>query len=79
MHFVGTVIIILGAVAILYGGVWMLVEQFRSGLLWFLGCMFIPFVSLIWLITHCDEGKEPFAIGTVGAIATFAGAAIYHI
>lgn len=74
MELVGNLLIIVGIIAILIGGVWFLIEEFRSGILWLLACIFIPFVSLLWLVTHWEEGKRPFVISTLGAICCIIGA-----
>jgi FtsH-binding integral membrane protein len=73
MEILGNIIMVVGIIAILIGGIWTLLEQFRSGILWLLACIFIPFVGLIWLATHWEEGKRPFALALVGALVTFGG------
>lgn len=54
-------------------GLWMLVLQFQTSILWGLGCLVIPFVSLIWLIMYWDAGKKPFLISLVGVLLTIGG------
>jgi hypothetical protein len=56
-----------GTVLMLIGGGWMIFEAFLSGILWGLAYLFIPFASLIWLITHWEEGSRPFLIYLAGA------------
>lgn len=59
----------------------LLVRIFKvSGPLWGLGSIFVPFVSLVWLVMNWEEGKDPFlkslggvAIAVVGGV----GAAMF--
>lgn len=60
------VLVILGAIIALVGSIWMLVEQFKTGILWGLACLFIPIVSLIWLIMHWEDGAKPFLVAVGG-------------
>jgi len=70
MELLGTALTVIGGIIMFIGGIWMLIEQFRSGILWGLACMFIPFVALIWLILHWQEGRRPFAT-SLGGMAVF--------
>jgi len=49
---------ILGAV----GGIRLLIVMFQESILWGIGSMILPFVSLIFVITHWEESKKPFLI-----------------
>jgi len=44
-----------------------LVEAFRTSILWGLGCLVIPLLSLIFVIMHWQETKKGFLINVVGA------------
>ncbi len=41
-------------------GIWFLVVAFKESVLWGLGCLLVPFVSLIFLIIHWQDAKRPF-------------------
>lgn len=71
-------IVIVGIIIGIIGGIWMLIEQFKTGILWGLGCLFLPFVSLIWLILHWEEGAKPFAITLAGAVLIVVGSMLAH-
>ncbi|MBI1785514.1 hypothetical protein HYR69_10255 [Candidatus Sumerlaeota bacterium] len=73
MEIVGGILAIAGLLAAVVGGLWMMVEAFKTSVLWGLAYIFIPFASLIWLVTHWEEGKRPFLIGLAGGILIFCG------
>ena len=50
------------------GGIWVLIEAFKESILWGLGCIFIPLVSLIFVIMHWDKAGKPFLIQLVGIV-----------
>jgi hypothetical protein len=60
-------ILILGSIVMLVGGVMFLIAAFSESVLWGLGCMFVPFVSLFFLILHWPEAKKGFFIQLAGA------------
>ena len=51
-----------------------LIQAFRTSLLWGLGCIFVPLVSLFFVVCHWSEVKKPFLVnlGTIGAFLAFA-------
>lgn len=59
---------ILGLVIAIVGGVWILVLAFQKNIWWGLGCLFVPFVSLIFAIMHWDIAAKPFLISLGGGI-----------
>lgn len=72
----GTLLVVLGGIVMLVGGIWLLVEAFKESILWGLGSLFIPFVSLVFVIMHWDVSKTPFLIWIGGLVLTIAGAVI---
>jgi hypothetical protein len=52
-------------------GVWLLVAAFQESLWWGFGCLFIPFVQLVFLFAHWDRAKAPFLLGLVGGGIVF--------
>ena len=67
IQFVGVGIFILG-------GIFFLIEAFKTSLLWGLGCLFFTPVSLFYLFCHWGNAKKPFLIQIVGFVILFAGA-----
>lgn len=52
-------------------GIWLLVAAFQESLWWGFGCLFLPFVQLIFLFAHWDRAKSPFLLGLVGSLIVF--------
>ncbi len=63
--------IIVGAVLMLIGGLWLIIEAFKESILWGLGCIFIPIAGLIFVLMHWDKAGKPFLIQVAG-VALFA-------
>lgn len=53
------------------GGIMILVEAFRTSVGWGLACLFIPFVSLFFIVTHWQQCKKPFFLNLAGAGLVF--------
>ncbi len=65
--------ILLGLAIAFVGGIMFLVAAFRTSILWGLGVLFIPFISLFFLIFHWQEAKKSFFIQVFGvALLVFA-------
>ncbi len=73
MELVGILLIVAGGLVMIVGGLWFLVVTFEEGVGWGLACMFIPFVSLIFLILHWDRAGKPFLVQLAGAVPLFIG------
>lgn len=73
---VAALLIILGFIVAAVGGIWLLVVTFQESILWGIGALLVPLVSLIFVITHWEESKKPFLINVAGLILVILGAAI---
>jgi hypothetical protein len=67
------VLSVVGTFIALIGGIWIAVLAFQESVLWGLGCLFIPFVSLIFVILHWDTAWKPFLIALAGVALTMLG------
>jgi len=84
MEILGGALILIGSIISLVFGIIILIKAFQTSVLWGLGYIFIPFVSLIFIIMHWEETKSPFLksliaipliiIGSILAPAALAGA-----
>jgi hypothetical protein len=74
----GTILLIIGGIGMLVGGIGMLMAGFRESVLWGLGMLIIPVVSLIFVITHWEDAKKPFIIQIVGWLLFAAGMGLNH-
>lgn len=63
MEIIGITLIVIGGLIGLVFGVLLIIAAFKESILWGLGYLFVPFVSLIFVIVHWDEAKAPFLKG----------------
>src|SRR6185369_7182655 len=63
----------IGAVLMIGGGIGILIAAFNESVIWGLGCLVVPIVSLIFVITHWAEAKNPFAYNLLGLAMVFVG------
>ncbi len=64
---------VIGIIVFAVGGFWYLIVTFRVGVLWGLSCLFLPFVSLIFLFAHWKVASKPFFVSILGMAVTFSG------
>jgi hypothetical protein len=72
----GIALMVIGGIVALVGGIGILIAAFREGIVWGLGCLVVPLVSLIFVVTHWQETKKPFLLNLAGAIVMVVGAVI---
>jgi len=60
MDIVAICLILAGLVLFVVGGFLFLVAAFRESVLWGLACLFVPIVSLFFLIVHWPVARKPF-------------------
>lgn len=60
MEIVGLILMIIGTLIALVYSIQLLIMAFRESILWGLGYILVPFVSLIFLIMFWSETKSPF-------------------
>lgn len=60
--------------ATLVGGIWIVVLAFKKSVLWGIGSLIVPFVSLIFVIMNWQETKKPFLIQIAGVVLLVVGA-----
>ena len=60
MSAIGLVLAGIGGIVMFVFGVILLVKAFQTSVLWGLGYVFVPFVSLIFVVLHWQETKKPF-------------------
>ncbi len=70
----GMAIYWLGAIVALVGVIWMIINAFKTSILWGLGSLFIPFVVLIFAAMHWAQNKQPFLIWLGGVVIAIVGA-----
>ena len=70
----GSVAVWAGCLLALVGAVTFIIGAFRESILWGLGVLFVPFVSLIYLILCWPTAKRPFFWQLTGIALVILGA-----
>jgi hypothetical protein len=73
MAALGTVLMVIGIIIAVIGGMWILVLAFQESVAWGLGCLLVPFVSLIFVIMYWDSAAKAFGLNVLGVILAVAG------
>lgn len=73
MGAIGLVLAGIGGIVMLVFGVILLVKAFQTSVLWGLGYVFVPFVSLVFVIMHWQETKKPFLYLLAGSAVMVVG------
>ena len=64
---------LVGGVMTTIGSIWFLIVAFKENIFWGLGCIFLPFVSLIFLCMNWYRAREPFMLQFTGFIIFYLG------
>lgn len=75
LHYLATLAAILGLLAMVLGGLWLLGQAFSINTLWGLGCMLIPPVAVAFVLTHWRQARDPLLLVLLG-LAALVGAAV---
>lgn len=64
----------LGLGIALLGAIWFLIVAFSESILWGLVCLLVTPASLLFLVMHWNEAKNPFFVQLAGIGLAFLGA-----
>ena len=71
----------LGMGVSIIGGIWFVIVAFTESILWGLGCLLLAPISLVFLIMHWQQAKNPFFVQLSGLgliiVATMLGGGIH--
>lgn len=73
MDILGFALLAIGWLIMLVFGIILIVRAFQTSVLWGLGYLFVPFVSLIFIIMHWNVAKSPFLKMLIGLPFVIAG------
>ena len=73
MAIIGGILTAIGTILILIYGIIILIIASQKSILWGLGCLFVPFCSLVFVIMHWDDCKKPFLKMLVGIVLNAVG------
>jgi hypothetical protein len=71
LSLIATLLVLAGFLLLIVGGIAFLIAAFRESVLWGLGVLFLPLVSLFFLIVHWDRAKDSFFLQLYGFGAIF--------
>ena len=63
---------LIGVLLALIGNLWIVVLAFRAGLLWGLGCLFVPPVGLVYCALNFRKTWKPLVVAIIGLVMFFA-------
>jgi hypothetical protein len=66
----------MGLIIAVGGSIWFLIVAFQESVLWGLGCLLVPLVSLFFLFAHWDEAAKPFGVSLGGTVLMILGGAL---
>jgi hypothetical protein len=76
MSVIGMVLLAIGGMAALITGIMILVEAFKESVLWGLGALFVPFVILIFVITHWAQTGKLFLYNVAATVVLVVGSVL---
>jgi hypothetical protein len=53
------------------GGLWIIVLAWQKGVLWGLGCLFLPFLQLVYVALNWKQARSAFFLLLAGIVAFF--------
>ncbi len=73
MSIIGGLLIAVGAIIMAIFSIIIYIKAFKESIWWGLGSLFVPFVSLVFVIMNWQMCKKPFLIMIGGALILGAG------
>ncbi|MEZ5329698.1 MAG: hypothetical protein R3F19_32015 [Verrucomicrobiales bacterium] len=70
LSIIGGILAGIGGLIMLIFGIIILIKAFQESVLWGLGSIFVPFVSLVFVIKFWDRCKKPF-LYSLGGLAIY--------
>ena len=58
----------IGIFIVIIGGIGLLIAAFKTSIIWGLACLLVSPVSIIYLILHWSEAKNPFFLQLAGLV-----------
>jgi hypothetical protein len=73
IHTLGAIAVWAGLILMLVGGLFFIISAFQESILWGLGVLFLPFVSLVFLVLAWPRAKGPFFLQLYGIVIVLIG------
>ena len=68
MEIIGMILMAIGGIIAIVGSIWFYIVAFSESIWWGLGCLIVPFVSLIFLIMYISDAGKPFLVSLGGGV-----------
>ena len=76
MEAIALVLLIVGFLVMGITGIVLLTKAFQTSIMWGLGYIFVPFVSLIFVFMYWNDTKKPFLYMLGGLVVFIVGMAL---
>lgn len=76
MGILGMLLLGLGGLIAFVGSIMILIEAFKTSILWGLGSIFIPFVGLVFVAMHWQRASRGFMIWAAGFVLILIGSVL---
>lgn len=73
MEALGMGLFVIGLIISFIGGIWLLMVAFQESVLWGLGCLLVPLVSLFFVVIHWDKAAKPFLVSLAALVPMVGG------
>jgi hypothetical protein len=73
----GLILLCVGFVIMIVGFIWIVVNAFKTSVLWGLGALFVPLVAQIFAIMNWATNKTAFLIWLGGLVLYIVGVVMY--
>ena len=70
----GLLLAIVGVIAALVSGIWLLIVVYQEGIIWLLLYLFVPVAGLVFVFLHWEVAKRPFLLNLAGGVVAAVGA-----
>jgi len=74
MVFLGYLLLFAGCLGLIVGEVMFLTVAYKRSLWWFVGCLFLPPVAIVFLLLNLKTTLKPFTISVAGLFVALVGA-----
>ncbi|VAX17265.1 hypothetical protein MNBD_IGNAVI01-579 [hydrothermal vent metagenome] len=79
MEIIGQIFIVIGIIIALIGGTMIVIQAFKTSLLWGFGSLIIPIVELIFIVMYWDKTKKYVIWVFLSLLFFMIGGTLYNI